>query len=207
MRTTEKIDLYKVHKDAYVATRKPGLVEVRKANYLVIEGEGAPGGKEFTDAIGGLYGVAFTVKMTRKFGGEQDYSVCKLEAQWWTKGGREFTSDMSKCCWKLMIRTPDFVRKDEVKRAIGVLQKRGKAPTANKVRLESVAEGKCVQVLHVGPYDQEPVTVEAMKVFAQAKGLKLEGPHHEIYLSDPRRVPAARLRTILRQPVRTQAVS
>ncbi len=203
MKTAEKIDLYKVHKDAYAAARKPGLVNVGKAAYLVIEGEGAPSGKEFTDAIGGLYGVAFTVKMTRKFGGGQDYAVCKLEAQWWTKGGREFTSDVSKCCWKVMIRTPDFVKKDEVKRAIAALKKRGKAPAADRVKLESIAEGKCVQALHVGPYDQEPVTVESMKAFANTKGLKFEGPHHEIYLSDPRRVPPARLRTILRQPVRS----
>ena len=203
MKTAEKMDLYKLHKDAYVAARKPGLVDVRKASYLVIEGEGAPGGKAFTDAIGGLYGVAFTVKMTRKFAGEQDYGVCKLEAQWWTKGSREFTSDVSKCWWKLMIRTPDFVKKDEVKRAIAVLKKRGKAPAADRVKLESIAEGKCVQALHVGPYDAEPVTVAAMKAFAEAKGLRFEGPHHEIYLSDPRRVPPARLRTILRQPVRS----
>ncbi len=202
MKTAEKIDLYKLHKDAYVAARKPGLVDVRKANYLVIEGEGAPGGTPFTDAIGALYGVAFTVKMTRKFAGQQDYAVCKLEAQWWTKGRRQLCGDMSKSCWKLMIRTPDFIKKSEVARAISVLQKRGKGGASTRVQLESIAEGKCVQALHVGPYDAEPATVATMKAFADARGLRFDGPHHEIYLSDPRRVPPARLRTILRQPVR-----
>lgn len=205
MKTAEKIDLYKLHKNAYVAARKPGLVDVRAAKYLVIAGEGAPGGKPFTDAIGALYGVAFTVKMTRKFAGEQDYAVCKLEAQWWTKRrrGGPLGADKSQWCWKLMIRTPDFIGKDEVERAIAVLRRRGKGgASCGRVKLESVVEGQCVQALHVGPYDAEPATVATMKAFAEAKGLHFNGPHHEIYLSDPRRVPPARLRTILRQPVR-----
>jgi hypothetical protein len=105
-----KIDLYKQHKAEYAATRKPTLVKVGKACYLAIEGQGAPGTEIFTASIGALYGVAFTVKMTRKFSGQQDYTVCKLEAQWWCDGEQDFTAAPKQAWrWKLLIRTPDFV--------------------------------------------------------------------------------------------------
>jgi hypothetical protein len=203
MKTTQKIDLYKLKKNDYATPRKPVLLEVGEATYLAIAGTGEPGGKEFTDRIGALYGMAFTVKMTRKFGGKQDYAVCKLEAQWWA-GGCE--GDFAKVPkeqwhWKLMIRTPDFVRETELAKAREVLLKRGKTRSVQEVRLESITEGPCVQMLHVGPYDREPETVALMKAHAEKGGCKLHGRHHEIYLSDPRRVPAERLRTILRIPV------
>ncbi len=205
MKVADKIDLYRQHKDEYAAVRKPRLVDVGSASYLTIEGKGAPGDEAFTASIGALYGVAFTVKMTRKFAGEQDYAVSKLEAQWWNSGPRcEFApdGDKRKWCWKVMIRTPEFVTPAEVRRAIEVLQKRGKGAQAERVRLETLDEGRCVQALHVGPYDQEKVTISLMEAFAEGKKLRFDGRHHEIYLSDPRRVPPARLKTILRHPVR-----
>src|SRR5215831_6787855 len=87
-----KIDLYQLHKSEYVAARKPVLLTISKGWYLVIEGQGAPGTKAFTKSIAALYGVAFTVKMTRKFSGRQDYAVCKLEAQWWCDGEPNFAA-------------------------------------------------------------------------------------------------------------------
>ena len=86
MTTNDKIDLYKQHKDQYVTPKKPVLVTMDEAMYLTVTGRGAPGGPEFTDRIGALYGAAFTIKMTRKFAGQQDYVVSKLEAQWWLDG-------------------------------------------------------------------------------------------------------------------------
>ncbi len=198
MKTVEKIDLYKLHKDEYAATRKPRIVNVAPARYLAISGQGAPGGEAFTDAIGALYGVAFTVKMTRKFAGQADYAVCKLEALW----SDCFGGDRSKWRWTMLIRTPEFVADEEVRQAIAVLQKRGKGKAADRVALESLGEGQCVQALHVGPYEDEGTTVSSMQAFAEGKGLRFDGRHHEIYLSDPRRVPPTRLRTILREPVR-----
>ena len=198
-----KIDLYKLHKADYVTPKKPVLIQMKKAAYLAIAGQGEPGGAVFTAKIGALYGMAFTVKMTRKFGGKQDYAVCKLEAQWSAADGAgDFSSvPRDQWRWKLMIRTPEFVKRDELKAAVETLLKRGKGAEVQEVQLETLDEGRCVQMLHVGPYDREPESIAQMKAFAEAQGFKFQGLHHEIYLSDPRRVPAERLRTILRMPV------
>lgn len=202
MKPTEKIDLFKLHKDEYAASRKPAIVNIKDASYLSIAGQGEPGGEAFTDKIGALYGVAFTVKMTRKFAGEQDYAVCKLEAQWWADGEANFAAvPKARWCWKLMIRTPEFINEKEVERAVAVLLKRGKSASAREVRLESFVEGPCVQMLHVGPYEREHETISLMHAHAAKNGLRFQGRHHEIYLSDPRRVPPERLKTILRQAV------
>lgn len=200
--TQQKLDLYKLHKAEYAATKKPALVELKPATYLLISGQGAPGGELFTASIGALYGVAFTIKMTRKFAGQQDYVVCKLEGQWWNDASPDFARvPKEKWEWKLLIRTPDFITEDELQKAVAVLLKRGKGEDVKRVRLEPLTEGQCVQMLHVGPYERECETIALMKAFAEKKGLQLHGKHHEIYLSDPRRVPAERLKTILRMPV------
>lgn len=196
---TAKLDLYKFHKTEYVAPRKPVLVKTKPAQYLAIKGQGAPGGDRFVACIGALYGAAFTIKMTHKFAGKRDYTVCKLEAQW-DFDGEPARIPKDEWKWKLLIRTPDFISPKELKGAVATLLKRGKAREVEEVRLETIKEGLCVQMLHVGPYDKEKESVDLMLTFAQAKGLKLSGPHHEIYLSDPRRVPPERLKTILRQP-------
>jgi hypothetical protein len=202
MQATEKLDLYKLNKTEYAGRRKPGLVEIKAATYLAIAGQGEPGGKQFTASIGALYGAAFTIKMTRKFGGQQDYAVCKLEGRWWCDSVPEFSKAPPKQWqWKLMIRTPEFVTQAELDKAIALLLKRGKEPEVKQVRLETIEEGQCVQMLHVGPYDKECETLTLMREFAAKKGLSFHGRHHEVYLSDPRRVPPERLKTILRHPV------
>jgi hypothetical protein len=194
-----KLDLYKLHKAEYVTPKKPVLVRMKPAQYLAISGQGAPGGERFIACIGALYGMAFTIKMTRKFAGKQDYAVCKLEAQWPATG--DFTSlPKEQWKWKMMIRTPDFIAQRDLKGAVATLLKRGKPREVAEVKLETIDEGECVQMLHVGPYDKECETIAQMQSFAESKGLKLAGAHHEIYLSDPRRVPPERLKTILRQP-------
>lgn len=203
MKTQEKLDLYKLNKTEYAATRKPALVELKPATYLAISGQGAPGGELFTASIGALYGVAFTIKMTRKFAGKQDYAVCKLEGQWWGSGAQNFaTLPREQWLWKLLIRIPDFIGDQDLRAAVAVLLKRGKGEDVKRVRLESLAEGRCVQMLHVGPYEKERETIAVMKAFGEKNQLEFYGKHHEIYLSDPRRVPPERLKTILRHPVR-----
>jgi hypothetical protein len=199
----EKVDLYKQHKTEYAAARKPALVDIKPALYLAISGQGAPGGDCFTASIGALYGAAFTLKMTRKFAGLQDYAVCKLEAQWWTQPERADFATVPKdqWLWRLMIRTPEFIGEQDLKQAVAVLLKRGKPEDVRRVRLEKLAEGQCVQILHVGPYDRECETIALMAAFAEAHALKFHARHHEIYLSDPRRVPPEKLKTILRHPV------
>jgi hypothetical protein len=202
MKTMEKIDLYKLNKSEYAANRKPALVEIKPADYLTIEGKGPPGGELFQVRIGALYGMAFTIKMARKFAGQQDYAVGKLEGQWWGGSTPDFSVvPKEEWCWKLLIRTPDFVTEADLEKAAAVLMKRGKGQDVEQVRLETLGEGRCVQMLHIGPYDKEHETVALMCSFAESLGCRLAGRHHEIYLSDPRRVAPERLKTILRIPV------
>jgi hypothetical protein len=140
--------------------------------------------------------------MTRKFAG-QDYKVCGLEGLWWgpEKGGSIFDQLRESYRWKLLIRVPEFISDRDLKTAMEKVKAKGKSADTGAVRLETIHEGKCVQVLHVGPYGDEPATIARIKAFAAAQGLSFRGLHHEIYLSDPRRVAPERLRTILRQPV------
>jgi hypothetical protein len=203
MKNQDKIDLYKLHKNEYVMPRKPVLVDIGAATYLAISGQGAPGGESFSDRIGALYGVAFTMKMTRKFAGQQDYAICKLECQYWTGecGGNFSGVPKEQWHWKLLIRTPDFVKAEELAKAVAALLGKGKTQSVREVRLGSLIEGPCVQMLHIGPYEKEHETIELMRNFAEKSALRLHGLHHEIYLSDPRRVAPEKLKTILRMPV------
>ena len=198
-----KLDLYKLHKTDYATPKRPVLLRIKPATYLAISGRGAPGGDAFAASIGALYSMAFTIKMTRKFAGLQDYAVCKLEGQWWADGKEANFANTPKdqWRWKLLIRTPEFIKAKDLAQAVAVLLKRGKPADVKRVQLETIKEGTCVQMLHVGPYDKEGDTIALMKAFAEQHHLRFHELHHEIYLSDPRRVPPDRLKTILRQPV------
>jgi hypothetical protein len=202
MPTAQKLDLYKVHKAEYVAAKKPVLVKTRPARYLMITGRGAPASADFQNSIGSLYSVAFTVRMARKFAGK-DYKVCNLEGLYWGTGKEEnlVGVDPKEWNWMLMIRVPDFIQENDFQKAVAQLGAKGKAGDFDKVKLESLDEGSCVQMLHVGPYNQENRTIDQMLALVKQQGLTCRGKHHEIYLSDPRRVPPERLRTILRLPV------
>jgi hypothetical protein len=202
----QKLDLYKLHAADYATPKSPKLVDIGKAQYLAIEGQGQPGGQQFQDDVGALYGMAFTIKMANKFAG-LDYAVCKLEGLWWHDNPDEPIAAQGTVPlhWKMLIRTPDFIGKTDLKTAVATLAERGKSPLVGEVRLETLREGRCVQMLQVGPYADEPATIAKMKEFAVANGQMLHGLHHEIYLSDPRRVAAAKLKTILRLPVKTKS--
>ena len=195
----EKIDLYRQERDQYQAGKQPALVDIRPAWYLAVAGRGAPGGDDFGEAIAALYGMAYTVKMTRKFAGKGDYVVCKLECRY--ESDACLSRPAEEWTWTLLIRTPDVVGEDDLDDARRKLAAKGKGDGAERIVLLELAEGPCVQMLHVGPYDQEPVTVARMLDFAEAQGLRRTGEHHEVYLSDPRRVAPEKLRTILRHPV------
>lgn len=205
MSKMDKIDLFKENKAEYVQPKKPALIETKPAVYLAVDGQGAPGGKEFEDRIGALYSMAFTIKMTRKFEGKGDYAVCKLEMLYWLKNDKKDFANTPKeeWCWKMMIRTPDFIARADLDRAVAALEGRGKkTPAVDDVRLMTLDEGRCVQMLHVGPYDEEERTIREMLAFIKEQGLEHAGRHHEIYISDPRRVPPERLKTIVRLPVK-----
>ncbi|MGD0014998.1 MAG: GyrI-like domain-containing protein, partial [Bryobacteraceae bacterium] len=143
-----------------------------------------------------------TIKMTYKFGGKQDYKVCGLEGLWWCADPEHWMSQPRESWqWKLMIRVPEFLTARNLKEAAAKLVEKGKGELEGQVRLERITEGRSVQVLHIGSYADESETLKRMEAFAEANGLKFRGRHHEIYLSDPRRVAPEKLRTILRHPV------
>lgn len=199
---TEKLDLYRENKADYASPKKPKILDIAPAKYLAIEGQGKPGGEEFQDAIGALYAGAFTMKMASKAAGA-DYTVCKLEALWWSEGVSFDKASPDQMRYKMMIRTPDFIGAADLKATQKILAEKGKTERGGDLKLETLKEGKCVQVLHVGPYEREGETIALLAELASAQGLAFHGRHHEIYLSDPRRVEPERLKTILRQPVRS----
>jgi hypothetical protein len=184
-----------------VAPRNPRVITVGKGQYLSVEGRGRPDDSLFQARVGALYGMAWTLKMTKKKLGK-DFRVMPLEALWWSDAAEFFATPEAEWNWKLLLRVPNFVRRRDLAAAAEALTARGRAQGAGDVALEQLKEGRCVQALHLGPYGDERETIERMARAARAHGLALHGRHHEIYLSDPRRVPPERLRTILRHPVR-----
>lgn len=200
-----KLDLYKKHRAEYVTPKSPVLVTAAAAKYLAIAGRGDPQGPSFQAAVGALYGVAFTIKMAKKRA-RRDYAVAKLEGLWWggQRGKLLIDSAPSTWRWKLLIRVPTYVTSRDLSRARTALAERGRVGQIRKVKLEVLGEGRAVQILHVGPYDREHASIRRMEEFARSRKLRFHGRHHEVYLSDPSRVPASRLRTILRHPVRSR---
>jgi hypothetical protein len=201
-RAAAKIDLLRELQEEYAPTKEPRLLRVKPARYIATVGRGAPESDPFRSAVGSLYAVAYTAKMTSKRAG-RDFKVMPLQGMWWGKTpNTDFTSEPRETWnWKLLIRMPEFVAAPDIAAAKSVLAARGRGGAVDRVKLERIAEGQCVQALHVGPYASERPTVERMMQKAAEAGLAFRGLHHEIYLSDPRRVAPERLRTLLRHAV------
>jgi len=202
-----KIDIFKLHKAEYKAGKKPTQVATTSGLYLSIEGKGAPGSEPFQTAIAALYGMAYTVKMGRKADGKGDYTIGKLEAHYWVTDGADLaTTAMENWSWQLLIRTPEVVdgfpiTDADLETARARLRAKKKDEGADLVSLVSLEGGSGVQMLHVGPYETEHETLALMLEYCAAENLKPCGRHHEIYLSDPRRVAPENLKTILRMLV------
>jgi hypothetical protein len=196
----DKLDLYKKHKNEYLASAMPSLVRVGPATYLAYDGTGKSGATpEFANGVGAMYNVAFTVKMAYKSAG-RDYAVTKLEALWSPRGDGTPTKDTI-WDWTLLIRVPSFVAAAELAKAQDGLIAKGKPEEVRRVKLIELHEDTCVQILHVGSYQEEAPTIEKMRRFAEISGRTFAGRHHEIYMSDPNKTAGDKLRTILRQPV------
>jgi hypothetical protein len=175
-------------------------------SYLAVEGEGDPNtSPAYEAAIETLYAASYTLKFLTKAAMGRDYVVPPLEGLWWADDMDDFAARRKdRWRWRMMIATPDFIDKPVAMRAVEKARAKGKALEA--VRFERLEEGRSVQALHVGPYDEEGPALEALhKRFLPDNGLTPAGLHHEIYLNDPRRTPAEKLRTLLRQPVRAVA--
>ncbi|MGI9206622.1 MAG: GyrI-like domain-containing protein [Rhodococcus sp. (in: high G+C Gram-positive bacteria)] len=201
----EKID-FKKTLDAYRATRGEfRIVDVPDMRYLMIDGVGDPNtSPAFADAIESLYPVAFTLKFASKRELGRDYVVPPLEGLWWSEDMASFTSarDKSHWNWTVMVMVPEWIERDLVAAALDRVAATSTPVRLGDVRLEPLVEGRCVQTLHVGSFDDEAdVLAELHDEFVPGNGLRMVGKHHEIYLSDFRRTAPEKLRTILRQPV------
>lgn len=205
-------DYKKEYKEFYMPAQKPGIIDVPAMNFIAVRGKGDPNeeGGEYKQAMNLLYGIAFTIKMSKKgdhrIEGYFDYVVPPLEGFWWQEG-REGIDYRHKeeLSWISVIRLPDFVTRTDFDWAIGEASAKKKTDFS-KVEFLTIEEGLCVQCMHVGPYDDEPATVRLMDEFVEAEGylndLSDTRLHHEIYLSDARKTDPARLRTVIRHPVR-----
>jgi hypothetical protein len=200
-----KIDL-KRELSCYTAKRdSPQLIPVPDLQYLMIDGHGDPNTAVYEAAVSALYPLAYKLKFASKHHLERDYVVMPLEGLWWAEEMDSFTTarDTSRWDWTLLIMTPDWITPDMFTAAVDQLRSSKEPPERlGDVRLETLSEGQCVQALHVGAYDDEAELLRRMhEEFIPQRGRRMVGKHHEIYLSDPRRVEPSKLRTILRQPV------
>ena len=205
-------DFKKEYKEFYMPKNSPGIVMVPSMNYIAVRGTGDPNQEdgEYKQAIGLLYGIAFTIKMSRKgdhrIEGYFDYVVPPLEGFWYMEGmnGIDY-AHKENFHWISVIRLPDFVSEDDLRWAVKEAAKKKKLDFS-KVEFLTVEEGLCVQCMHIGPYDDEPATVAMMHEFMEKQGYELDITdkrlHHEIYLSDARKVAPDKLKTVIRHPIR-----
>jgi hypothetical protein len=199
----KKVDYKKELKHLYgSSSKKVVIVEVPSMNYFMVDGEGGPAAESYQQAIEALYGLSFTVKLNVKKGVGPDYTVMPLEGLWWAKDITAFSADRKdEWQWKMMIMQPDHVTAKHVNAATKQLREKKNPLALDKIRFESYHEGPSVQILHIGPYDDEGPTIAQMHKFIDENGYQLHMKHHEIYLSDPRRSKPEKLKTVLRQPI------
>lgn len=207
-------DYKKEYKEFYMPKNKPGIVEVPPMNYIAVRGKGDPNveGSEYKESIGLLYGIAFTIKMSKKgshqIDGYFDYVVPPLEGFWWQENvlGIDY-SRKDDFNFISVIRLPDFVTKEDFEWAIAEAERKKKTDFS-KVEFLTYNEGLCVQCMHIGSYDDEPATIGMMHEFMTEKGYELDITdkrfHHEIYLSDARKVAKERLKTVIRHPIKAK---
>ena len=207
-------DFKKEYKEFYMPKKTPSIVTVPEMNYIAVRGSGNPNDENggYKQAIGLLYGIAFTIRMSRKsthqIDGYFDYVVPPLEGFWWQDGviGVDY-ADKDSFRWISVIRLPDFVTKEDFDWAVKEAAEK-KKQDFSKVEFFTYDEGLCVQCMHVGSYDDEPATVQLMHDFMVSKGYELDITdkrfHHEIYLSDARRVMPEKLRTVIRHPIKVK---
>lgn len=199
---TEILDFFSQDKEYFSATRKPMILVLHEKKYLTLEGQGTPENIAYHTSIEAIYSAAFQLKFLHKKKGE-DFRVSKLECLWWVDENKNFlNTPMEEWHWKLLIRIPDFVTTEEVREvAMKIMEERG-LREVSKLQADFLKEGKCVQVLHQGPYDKVGDTYEKLLEFMENSGFQQNGAYHEIYISDPNRTVPEKIKTIVRQPVK-----
>lgn len=205
-------DYKKEYKEFYMPKNKPTIITVPKMNFIAVRGKGNPNDEDgdYKKSIGILYAIAFTIKMSykgaHKIEGYFDYVVPPLEGFWWQDGGGDIDyANKDGFNFISLIRLPDFVDKADFDWAVGEATKKKKADFS-KAEFLTYDEGLCVQCMHVGSYDDEPATIQSMHEYMRANGFESDINasrfHHEIYLSDPRKCAAEKLKTVIRHPIK-----
>lgn len=205
-------DFKKEYKEFYMPGNKPEIVTVPRANYIAVRGKGDPNeeGGAYQQAIGVLYAVAYTLKMSYKtphqIKGFFEYVVPPLEGFWWQDGAKGVDyANKSSFCWISVIRLPDFVTREDFDWAVKTASEKKKLDCSSAEYL-TVDEGLCVQIMHIGSYDDEPASVARMDAWLEQNGyandLSASRLHHEIYLSDARKTAPEKLKTVIRHPIR-----
>lgn len=200
-------DLTQAIKDVYKAGFKPTIVDVPRMHYLMYDGEGAPHHNEkFQKALHVLYETAYAIKFlshkVHKPVGYTDFKVTKPEGLWWMRNGMEFDeSRQEDWRWTLMLPVPEFIDEALLKKVVSKLVNKKHDDAYELIYLAHLKEGKSVQMMHIGSYEQEQATIAQMQALAHERGYELTGKHHEIYFGDPRRTNSEKLKTILRHPL------
>ncbi|RXM43857.1 GyrI-like domain-containing protein [Flavobacterium sp. YO64] len=205
-----KLDLTKTDKIYYKAKTSPEILQIEKTNYISITGKGDPSGKEFSEKIQALYGTAYILKFMLK-AVNNDFVVPKLEALWSFDTEKYAAISMdeaplkiprSEWNYRIMIRMPDFVTKKQTVKAINTAVNKKQIELAKSIEFYEMAEGKVIQILHIGPFEDEPQTLKKIQEFSIENNLQQNGLHHEIYLSDFRKTAPEKLKTLLRERVK-----
>ncbi|WP_448570064.1 GyrI-like domain-containing protein [Thalassotalea ganghwensis] len=209
---SEKYEWRKKEKKLYIPKQKPEIVEVPEFKFITIKGEGSPAESIFNECIGALYSVAYGIKMLSKKeeyqpSGYFDYTVYPLEGVWdiTEDAKKRFKGTIAKedLIYQIMIRQPEFVDESVFRDILESVKKKKLNPLLEQVKFESIADGKCVQMLHLGRFEDEPEAFEKMEAFSRENGLtRLSKIHREIYLSDARKVVPEKLKTVLRFKVK-----
>lgn len=209
-------DFKKEQKDLYQPTTAPSIIDVPEMVFIAVDGKGDPNTSlEYKAALEVLYGLAYAIKMSKMSGAQPEgyfeYVVPPLEGFWnvdneFFRGGGAAIADKGKFVWTSFIRQPGFVREEVFEFAKSALTKKKPNLDASKARLITITEGLCVQVMHIGSFDSEPTTIAAMDKYAVESGYVIDisasRRHHEIYLSDPRKIAPEKMKTIIRHPIR-----
>ena len=205
----KKVDYKKDYKDLYLPKTKPMLIDVPPMNFIIIDGAGDPNDTEYQQAVGTLYALTFTIKMSKMSGNQPqgyfEYVVPPLEGLWWISGGAFSFDKRDNWLWTSMIRQPEFVTPAVFSWALEECRRKKPELDLSKARFETFSEGLCVQIMHIGPYSDEPRSIALLENFIEENGLLNQTgskrKHHEIYLSDPRKTAPEKLKTVLRLPV------
>ncbi|MBI2798063.1 GyrI-like domain-containing protein [Candidatus Saccharibacteria bacterium] len=208
----QRFDIAKLYPGLYAAEQKrPKVVQVPALRILAVQGQGDPGTESFQHSVEALYATTYAIKFMPKKGYEvenyEDFKTSALEALWSMQNGQEFDVKRKDLWqWEVFIVVPGFFTPNLVAQATNMLKPRKPNPKYEDLHIKTLEEKQAVQILHVGSYENEAANLKLLQQFLDKNNLKVSGPHHEIYLSDPRRVAEGRLKTILRWPVVKESV-